>query len=154
VRISLDTTSDSFETALSAVYSAYGMSPVAHAAADGSKGKAKTNGDASDVLPGGWNAKKLKKWSSYLTENAQALTLFVAQNAPEVDYDDAAAHLGEVMGLASPVDGKLLGGTMSSGGHALKHVAGVNGQPIDRDHARRRYVIDERVAEALVKALS
>lgn len=58
------------------------------------------------------------------------------------------------MGLAGPVDGKMLGGTMSSGGHALKRVSGVKARPIDRDWSRRAYVIDERVAKVLVEVLA
>ncbi len=78
---------------------------------------------------------------------------YVAANAPEVSYDDVAAHLGNVKGLGGPVDGKTLGGAMSSGGHAANAIAGVKGQPIDRDHARRMYVINEQVAAVLAEAL-
>ncbi len=43
---------------------------------------------------------------------------------------------------------------MSSGGHALKHIAGVKSQPFDRDWSPGLYVIDARVAKILVDELS
>jgi hypothetical protein len=155
MRISIDTAVDDFDTALAAVYSAYGQVHFDETAGedDESETPAKKAG-SSTMLPGGWNEKRLRKWASHLTENAQVVSLFVAQNAPEVSFEAAARHLGEYMGLSGPADGKVLGGSMSSGGHALNKIAGVTSQPFDRDWSRGLYVIDERVAKVLIDALA
>jgi hypothetical protein len=157
VRITIDTETDDFHAAVEAVYAAFGeeMDWEWEQEEDESEtGRDAAARTASSVLSGGWTEKKLAKWASYLKPNARALTLYIAQNAPEVDFDKAAAELGRILKIGQPVEGKLLGGTMSSGGHALKHVAGVKTQPMDRDWGRRAYVMDEKVAETLVKVLT
>lgn len=153
MRISIDTSVDDFDAALAAVYSAYG-----HVHGDGTAGQdeeseAPLKVGSSTLLPGGWTEKKLKKWASHLTDNAQVVSLFVAQNAPEVTFEAAAEILGKHLGLPGPADGKVLGGSMSSGGHATKKIAGVTSQPFDRNWSRGLYVIDERVAKVLIDAL-
>lgn len=154
MRISIDTAVDDFDAALAAVYSAYGQVQFDETTGKDDESKTPANKvGSSTMLPGGWTEKKLKKWASYLTENAQVVSLFVAQNAPEVSFEAAAKHLGEYMGLSGPADGKVLGGSMSSGGHAANKIAGVTSQPFDRDWSRGLYVIDERVAKVLIDAL-
>jgi len=158
MKITIDTETDTFESSVEAVCGAYGQPKPWQWEDEDTKevsdNPAMVKNGASNLLPGGWNEKKLRKWVSYLTANAQAVSLFVAQSAPEVSFEAVAAHLGDHMGLTEPVDGKLLGGTMSSGGHALKHIAGVKSQPFDRDWSRGLYVIDARVAKILVDELS
>jgi hypothetical protein len=95
----------------------------------------------------------LRKWASYLQDDAAEVVRYVAAHAPEISYDEVAEHLGKVKGLGGPVDDKVLGGAMSSGGHAANAISGVKGQPIDRDHARRMYVINKQVTQVLADAL-
>ncbi len=144
MKITIDTETDTFESSVEAVCGAYGQPKPWQWEDEDTKevsdNPAMVKNGASNLLPGGWNEKKLRKWVSYLTANAQAVSLFVAQSAPEVSFEAVA--------------GKLLGGTMSSGGHALKHIAGVKSQPFDRDWSRGLYVIDARVAKILVDELS
>lgn len=147
MQFTIDTDRDDFRRARALLYAAYGK----ELEADNSGGK--SNGNGSHVLPGGWTEKKLRKWAQYLQPDAQVVVAYVAGNAPEVDYDDVAQYLAEFKGLDVPVDGKALGGAMSSGGHALNHISGVKSQPIDRDHNNRRYIIDERVADILIDEL-
>ncbi|MDO3687370.1 hypothetical protein [Micromonospora sp. C28ISP2-4] len=154
MRVTVDTDTDSFEQAVATVYAAYGKE------FEWKGGEATTaptqkvpHGSGSSILPGGWTEKKLRKWASYLQEDAQHVVRYVAAHGPEVSYDDVQDFLGKLRGLTGPVDGKVLGGAMSSGGHALKYIPGVNSQPIDRDHARRLYVIDTRFATVLADEL-
>lgn len=154
MQIIIDTDKDEFESAVGAVYAAFGEEMFEWDEGDASASPAPTIKNGSDVLPGGWTEKKLRKWANYLRPDAQEVVRYVAANAPEVDYDDVAEHLGEWKGEDGPIDGKFLGGVMSSGGHALNRIPGKpNGQPIDRDHGKRMYVIDERSAKILADVL-
>lgn len=156
MQITIDTATDEFEDAVRALYSAYGQSyddenleevdweeePPAEAPAN------------AQVLPGGWTYKRLKRWTDYLQPGASEIVRYVAANAPEIDFDDVAIHYAKYLGVKGPVSGRVVGGAMSSGGHALRQVGkGVKSQPIDRDWARRRYVIDERIAGILSELL-
>jgi len=157
MQLTIDTEIDSYESAIQTLQAAFGV-----VAGDDEEfesddtGAGQPNGaptNRSTVIVGGWNAKKLRKWASYLKDDAKEVVRYVAAHAPEVSYDEVAEHLGAFKGLGASVDGKTLGGTMSSGGHAANAIAGVKGQPIDRDHARRMYVINEQVAGVLAEAL-
>ncbi len=153
MRITLDTETDDVRTAIRTVYQAFGIDPDEDA--DGESADASTpaaNGSA--ILPGGWTDKKLRKWAGFLTEDASEVVRYVAANAPEVPFDDVAQHLGQVKGMSGPVSGSVLGGAMSSGGHARKKVRGAPGTvPLDRDYGLRAYVMDERIAEILADEL-
>lgn len=154
MQISIDTDKDEFDSALAAVYAAFGKEMTEWEEWDPSASPASSVKNGSDVLPGGWTSKKLRKWANYLRPDAQEVVRYVATNAPEVGYDDVAEHLGAWKGEDDPVDGKFLGGVMSSGGHALNRIPGKpKGQPIDRDHGKRMYVIDMRIAEILTDVL-
>jgi hypothetical protein len=156
VRITIDTDSDTYEGALKTLNAAYGVANASTSDLEGDdEVDGSSNGRAGDsvVILGGWNAKKLRKWARWLRDDAAEVVRYLAAHAPEVSYDEVAAHLGAVKGLSEPVDGKVLGGAMSSGGHAANAIPGVKGQPIDRDHARRVYVIDPRVASVLAEEL-
>lgn len=147
MHITIDTAIDDFETVLTTVNAAFGMTWEGDEEVE-----AQPNGKASNVLAGGWTEKKLRKWAGYLRTDAQHVVRYVAAHAPEVPYDDVAEYLGKLKGTA-PVDGRALGGAMSSGGHALNWINGPKSQPFDRDHSRRLYVIDERVAAVLADEL-
>lgn len=155
MRITIDTDSDTYEGALKTIKAAYGLTGDSTPDLDDDEIDTSDNGHTGDsvVILGGWNAKKLRKWARWLRDDAAEVVRYVAAHAPEVSYDEVAAHLGKVKGLSEPVDGKVLGGAMSSGGHAANAISGVKGQPIDRDHARRVYVIDTRVASVLAEEL-
>lgn len=150
MKISIDTQTDDFASAVGAVHSAYG-----YESSDGDKApNGKVNGNGSAMYPGGWTDKKLRKWAGLLRPDAQEVVRYVAAHAPEVGWDAAAEHLGHWRGEGGPVDGKFLGGAMSSGGHALNRIPGKpKGQPIDRDYTRRMYVIDIGIAAILANAL-
>ena len=146
MKITIDTEQDEFDDALRAILAAYGQSPDDVA----EHGDSVPPTDGSAVLPGGWTEKKLRQWAALLTVDAKEVVRYIAANAPEVSWDDAAAHLGAVKGEGGPVSGAVLGGAMSSGGHARKKIRGApKDQPIDRDHNQRMYIIDERIAAIL-----
>lgn len=154
MRIAIDTEADEFDDAVRAVHAAYGYTYEDEESEDNEDGAAGNPSNGSAILPGGWTEKKLRKWAKFLTEDAQEVIRYIAANAPEVHWDDAAAHLGAAKGLSGPVSGAELGGTMSSGGHARKRLRGApTSQPLDRDHSERIYVIDERVAAILADEL-
>jgi hypothetical protein len=146
MKLTIDTEQDDFEDAVRAIFAAYGQPPVD--VADHDEPAPPTNGSA--LLPGGWTEKKLRQWAALLTVDAKEVVRYVAANAPEVSWDDVAAHLGAVKGEVGPVSGAVLGGAMSSGGHARKKIRGApKDQPLDRDYNQRQYIIDARIAEIL-----
>jgi len=155
VKITIDTDVDSYQNAVQTLNAAYavGDDEDDQEREPGAPKPAGSAKNGSTVIVGGWNAKKLRKWASYLKDDAAEVVRYVAAHAPEVSFDDVAEHLGTAKGLGGPVDGKVLGGAMSSGGHAANVISGVKGQPIDRDHARRMYVINEQVAQVLADEL-
>lgn len=153
MRITIDTDIDQYDDSIRAVVAAYGFE-MDDEDDDGSPPAGNGTANGSAVLPGGWNDKKLRRWAKYLTDDAAEVVRYVAAHAPEVRYDEVARHLGAVKGLPGPVSGKVLGGAMSSGGHARNKLRGApKTQPIDRDHAQRSYVINERIAEILADEL-
>ena len=150
MKLTIDTEQDEFENAVRTVFAAYGHSP--DDVADQHDSTPNTNGSA--VLPGGWTERKLRQWATLLTDDAKEVVRYVAANAPEVSWDDVAAHLGAVKGEAGAVSGAVLGGAMSSGGHARKKLRGApKDQPLDRDYNQRLYIIDARIAEILTDEL-
>jgi hypothetical protein len=153
MQLTIDTERDTLETAITAVYAAFGAPrPTYITQPDTDQINVAANG--SSVLPGNWTDKRLRKWAQNITENAAEVVRYVAANAPEVSFDDTAEHLGRYLQMDGPVDGKVLGGAMSSGGHALKQVGqAVKAQPFDRDGGRRMYIIDPRIAEILADEL-
>ena len=151
MKVTIDTETDDFDSAVAAVYAAYGYT-YEDAGEDASDPATPSNTQGSTVLPGGWTEKKLRKWVSYLQPDAVEVVRYVATHGPEVGYDEVAKYLGALKGTG-PVAGKALGGAMSSAGHAVKYIAGVKSQPIDRDHTRRLYVIDAKIAAILTDEL-
>jgi hypothetical protein len=66
---------------------------------------------------------------------------FIARNAPRVEFDAVAQHLG--------LNGQELGGAMSSLGHSAPTLA----KMVKRDYGRREYVVDPEVAKIILEAL-
>src|SRR5947207_13525316 len=150
MKVTIDTETDDFDSAVAAVHAAYGY--AYEDTDEDESGPVPPSTQGSTVLPGGWTAKKLRNWVSYLQPDAVEVVRYVAAHGPEVGYDEVAKYLGALKGTG-PVAGKALGGAMSSAGHALKYIAGVKSQPIDRDHTRRLYVIDAKIAAILASEL-
>lgn len=158
MKITIDTTVDDFDAVISAVHIAYGYaSPHSADPADLEESDREGAGitdNCSTLLPGGWTEPKLRRWSQLLTEDAREIVRFVAAQAPEVDWDAVADHVGKFKGLDGPAEGKLIGGAMSSGGHARKKIRGApKSQPFDRDYGQRVYVIDSKIAKILADEL-
>lgn len=156
MRVSIDTELDEYDDAVRAVNAAYGykMDGDESDYGEGGGSSPTTSSNGSTVLPGGWTEKKLRKWAGLLTEDAQEIVSYIAANPPEVSWDDVAKHLGAVKGLSGPVAGNVVGGAMSSGGHARKKLRGApKNQPLDRDYVQRVYAIDERIAAILADEL-
>lgn len=149
--VSIDTDADEFEDAVRALYAAYGHKFGDRADTDIATS---ASSNSATILPGGWSEKKLRKWAGLLNEGAQEIVRYIATNAPEVSFDDAAKHFGKFKGLRGPAAGNVVGGVMSSGGHALNRLRGApKDQPLDRNADRRVYLIDEQIAAILVDEL-
>lgn len=155
MKIIIDTTADDFDDAVRTLYTAFGYDPDEENTDSGDvEQESATKTQGSNVLPGGWTELKLRKWANLLTDDAQEIVRYVAEHAPEVGWDDVADHLGKVKGLGGPAAGNVIGGAMSSGGHARKKLRGApKTQPLDRDYGQRVYVMDERVATILADEL-
>jgi hypothetical protein len=157
VKITLDTETDHYDDVVEVLNAAFGIeweeseprTPVG--TTDG--GAAVDGDDESAVILGGWNAKKLRLWCSWLRDDAKEIVRYLAANPPGVHFDDVREHMGKYWELPGPASGQVVGGCMSSGGHAAAGIPGVKGQPIDRDYSRRRYVVDPRIAEILADSL-
>lgn len=76
---------------------------------------------------------------SRLTPGALASLEFIAQNAPEVGFDEVAQHLG--------VTPQVLGGNMSSFGHSAPDF----GNMIQRNYDRRIYMMDAEAARYIIE---
>ena len=77
-----------------------------------------------------------------ITDDARRALRFIAENAPEVSWEDVQEHLG--------VTGIQIGGVMASFGFAEN--AGIT-RPYSKDRARRVYTIDPHTAEVVLEAL-
>jgi hypothetical protein len=91
---------------------------------------------------GEFNATVADQLVRRITEGARRALRYMAENAPEVSWDDLQKHLG--------VSGIQIGGVMASFGFAEN--AGIP-RPYVNDRARRMYRIDEETAEVVLGAL-
>lgn len=150
MQLTIDTERDTFDIALKALLGAYGKGSEQSECSPATETPLSTANVQLGQMSGGWDERLLRRWALDLSSDAKEVVRFVAAQAPSVAYDDVAAHLSKVIGKS--VDGKYLGGVMSSGGFALRNVA-MKDQPIGRNHSRRRYEIDPRIASVLADEL-
>ena len=144
MKINIDTEVDAFDSALNAVYAAYGQMPSTTGDEVGAGDK------EEDYLPGHWNRRRLRRLVEWLGESDAAVAVqYIAEHAPAVSLDDVFKYMAERTGHAN-FDGKAMGGRMSAVGFARNHIGGGVGPIYDTDYNARKYRMDKKLAEALL----
>lgn len=160
MKLSIDTELDSFPDAVRAVHAAYGV-PYEESDPqvddDSEETEAETDfeedDDGVDFFPGRWTRKRLRKLAQWVHgADADIALRFIAEHAPAVDLDDVFAHMAEQTGIKD-FQGKHMGGRMSAVGFARNHIGAKVGHVYDTDYGRRKYRMDERIAEVLLEEL-
>lgn len=154
MRLTIDTDVDAFETAVAAVYAAYGFvvpeGDVVEVVEDEDNGGAPGE---DDYLPARWTRRRLRRLVEWLGDSDAAVALrYIAEHAPAVPLDEVFAHMAEHTGIAD-FDGKAMGGRMSAIGFARNNIGGGVGPVYDTDYGARKYRIDERLAAAVLEEM-
>lgn len=148
MKIQIDTETDSFDSAVSAVFAAYGqVRPASGPVED------RSIGDEDEHLPGRWNRRRLRRLVEWLGESDAAIALrYIAEHAPAVSLDEVFDHMAAHTGIEG-FDGKAMGGRMSSLGFARNNIGGGVGPVYDTDYGSRKYRMDEKLAAALLEEM-
>lgn len=155
MKITLDTDTDTYESALATVHAAFGVAAFAvedAAPADEDLEEVDAADQADDYLPGNWTRGKLRKVSEWVAEDAAEALRFIAVNAPAVDIDKVMEHMATYTEIED-FNGKHMGGRMSSVGFAQKAIKGVSATIYDTDYRHRKYRMHEGIAKVLLEEL-
>lgn len=158
MRISIDTDVDTFNSAIKAVHAAYRVDYDPTRPLDEVEehpGEANVHDDEDDdFLPGRWTPERLDTLVDWLADSDAAAALrYIAEHAPAVDLEEVFTFMGEHTGIED-FNGKHMGGRMSAVGFGIKSIGRGLGPVYDTDYARRKYRMDRRIAEALLKAFN
>ena len=146
MKLSIDTDVDTFESAVGAVYAAYGLTYGADGVTE--------EDDGDGFLPGKWTRPRLKKLAEWLSESDAAVAVrYIAERAPAVDLDEVFDHMAKHTGI-DDFDGKAMGGRMSAVGFARNSIGGGVGPIYETDYNARKYRMDKRLAAALLEEMN
>ena len=152
MKLSIDTDTDSYESALKAILAAYGRTFPEEAATEPLH-RDDADDEDNGYLPGRWTPARIKKLVEWLGQSDAAVAVrYIAENAPAVSLDSTYQHMAEHTGIEG-FDGRAMGGRMSAIGFARNHIGG-GVQPIyDIDNNARKYRMNTKLAAAILDAM-
>ncbi len=144
MKLTIDTDTDTFDSALATIQAAYGVAATASSGGD----------DEDDgYLPGNWTRPRLRKLVEWLGESDAAIALrYIAEHAPAVGIDTVFEYMAGATGIDG-FDGKAMGGRMSAIGFARNHIGGGVQAVYETDYSSRKYRINKNLALAILEEM-
>jgi hypothetical protein len=153
MKLTFDTEVDTYESALTALRAAYGRLENAAGQAEATPGGEVPAADGDEAyLPGRWSRRKLRKLAEWLDGSYAGIAVrYIAEHAPAVPIDQTIEHLASQ--VDAEIDGRQMGGIMSSVGFARNHIGGTTQPVYETDYGSRKYRMSPDIAKVLLEEM-
>ncbi|MEV6594996.1 hypothetical protein [Streptomyces acidicola] len=156
MRLTIDTDTDTYEQAITAVQAAYGLRPTVPDAwrdAPAADPRPGPQDLADDALTGGWTDQLLFRVIASLAPGARAVLRRITDLGGAASYDDVQQHFADHP--TTPIPPSRIGGTLTSfKAVQRRNGPGGAGPLLQRDERARRYRIDDGLVAGLGRAFA
>ncbi len=152
MKITIDTEEDNYEAARKALASAFGKPDPTDEEEDDYDIEDEGLSDDDDYLPGNWNRKRINKLLLGVANPAYYALKYIAENAP-ADIDETIEFVRGHFEWES-LDGRGMGGVMSSIGAAKRYVAKNSANIYVTDYNKRVYRMEPAIAKAMLEEMA